>query len=104
VNEKKNPPEVTDYLLDELEFRYAVPRCCRVCGAPLQMADTRGMKMTCASDAASPLTNVHEAAGATRKEAMDHWRESVMYDPLPGDLMVLGLIAEVRRLRQDAGL
>lgn len=92
-------PEVTEYLLDELAFRYAVPRCCRVCAAPLQVADSRGMKMTCTSDAASPLTIKHEAAGATWKEARDHYAESTLYDPPDGDWRVLALVAEVRRLR-----
>lgn len=92
-------PEVTGELLAELELRYAVPRCCRVCGAPLQVADTRGMKMACTSDAASPLRGKHEAAGATWKEALDHYNDSVMYDPPEGDRRVLALVAEVRRLR-----
>jgi len=94
-------PEVTPDLLDQLEFRYAVPRCCRVCRAPLQVADTRGMKMTCTSDAASPLRNRHEAAGASWKEALDHWNESTMYDPPDGDSRVLALVAEIRRLRTE---
>ena len=92
-------PEVTDYLLDALEFRYAEPRVCRVCGAPLDVVDSRGMKMVCSSDAASPFRDKHEAAGATWKEASDHWHESTMYNPPPGDLRVLALVTEVRRLR-----
>jgi hypothetical protein len=97
---KQELPPVTEELLTALEFRYAVPRCCRVCGAPLSVADSRGMKMTCDSDAASPYTAVHEAAGATWKEALDHWAESTLYNPPDGDLHVLALVAEVRRLRE----
>lgn len=96
-------PPVTEELLAALEFRYAVPRCCRVCGAPLQVGDSRGMKMTCTSDAASPYTSVHEAAGVTWKEALHHWQESMMYNPPDGDVHVLALVAEVRRLRELAG-
>jgi hypothetical protein len=92
-------PEVTDALLDAMTFRYAEPRVCRVCGAELQLADTKGMKYTCTSDAASPFRNKHEAAGATWKEALDHWQDSTLYDPPAGDLRVLALIAEVRKLR-----
>src|SRR6185437_4379417 len=77
-------PEVTAYLLDTLEWRYAVPRCCRVCGAPLEVADSRGMKMTCTSDAASPLRSLHAAAGVTLPQALDHWQESTLYDPPDG--------------------
>jgi hypothetical protein len=91
-------PPVTEELLTALEFRYADPRVCRVCGAPLQLADTKGMKMTCTSDAASPYTSVHEAAGATWKEALHHWSESTLYNPPDGDLRVIALVAEVRRL------
>jgi len=94
-------PEVTAYLLDTLEWRYAVPRCCRVCGAPLEVADSRGMKMTCTSDAASPLRSLHEAAGVTLPQALDHWQESTLYDPPDGDRRVLALVAEVRRLRGE---
>jgi len=101
--EKPELPPVTAHLLAELEWRYAVPRCCAVCGAPLQVSDSRGMKMTCTSDAASPLTSVHEAAGATWKEALDHWQESTLYNPPDGDRAVLALVAEVRRLRKEAG-
>jgi hypothetical protein len=95
-----DPMPATDYLLDELAFRYAVPRCCRVCGAPLEVADTKGMKMTCTSDAASPYRNKHEPAGATWQEALHHSLESTLYDPPDGDLRVIALIAEVRRLRE----
>lgn len=93
-------PAVTDELLAAMEFRYADPRVCRVCGALLHLADTRGMKMTCTSDAASPLRNRHEAAGATWKEALDHYQESVLYNPPGGDVRVLALVAEIRRLRE----
>lgn len=93
------PIEVTDYLLDELEFRYAEPRVCRVCGAELQLADTKGMKYTCASDAASPLRTRHEPAGATWKQALDHYQDSTLYNPPDGDRRVTALVAEVRRLR-----
>lgn len=96
---KTELPAVTDELLDAMAFRYADPRICRVCGAPLQLADTKGMKMTCTSDAASPLSSKHEAAGATWKEALDHYQDSTMYNPPDGDVRVLALIAEVRRLR-----
>jgi hypothetical protein len=96
--EVKLPP-VTDRLLDGLEFRYAVPRCCRVCGAPLQVADSKDTKMTCTSDAASPYRDRHTAAGATWKEALDHYQESTMYNPPAGDAAVLALVAEYRRLR-----
>jgi hypothetical protein len=101
--ELRELPPVTDELLAALEFRYAVPRCCRICGAPLQVGDSRGMKMTCTSDAASPYTSVHEAAGVTWKEALAHWRDSTLYDPPDGDLRVLALVAEVRRLHELAG-
>lgn len=96
------PVEITDELLAALEFRYAVNPLCRVCGALLSVADSRGMKMTCTSDAASPLRSEHEAAGATWKQALDHWQESTQYDPPPGDSRVLALVAEVRRLREAA--
>jgi len=94
-------PEVTDELLAGVEWRYAVPRCCRVCGAPLQLADTKGMKMTCTSDAASPFASRHGAAGVTLSQALDHWQESTLYDPPDGDKRVLALAAEVRRLRGE---
>jgi hypothetical protein len=96
------PIEVTDDLLNALEFRYAEPRVCRVCGAELQLADTKGMKYACTSDAASPLRGRHEAAGATWKQALDHYQNSVLYDPPPGDRRVTALVAEVRRLREAA--
>lgn len=96
------PVEVTEELLAALEFRYAEPPCCRVCGSPLQVADSRGMKMTCTSDAASPYRSEHEAAGATWKQALDHYEQSARYDPPPGDWRVLALVAEVRRLRAGA--
>jgi hypothetical protein len=92
--------KVTEYLLDELAFRYADPRVCRVCGAELQLADTKGMKYTCASDAASPLRTRHEPAGATWKQALDHYQESTLYNPPEGDRRVVALVAEVRRLRE----
>jgi hypothetical protein len=93
------PIEVTDELLAALEFRYAVPRCCRVCGASLQLADTKDMKYTCTSDAASPFRDKHEAAGATWQEALAHYQDSAMYRPPDGDLRVLALVAEFRSLR-----
>lgn len=93
-------PPVTDELLDAMAFRYADPRVCRVCGAELELGDTRSMKYSCTSDAASPFTSKHESAGATWKEALDHWSESAMYNPEAGDARVLALIAEVRRLRE----
>lgn len=96
-------PEVTEELLSALEFRYAVPACCRVCGAPLQVVDSRGMKMACTSDAASPLRGKHEAAGVTQKQALDHYMGSLAYDPPPGDALVLALVAEIRRLREGPG-
>jgi hypothetical protein len=92
-------PTVTDALLDELAFRYAEPRVCRVCGAELHVVDSRGMKMACSSDAASPFHWKYEPAGVTRQEAADHWDGSIMYDPRPGDLDVIALVAEVRKLR-----
>jgi hypothetical protein len=92
--------EVTEYLLDELAFRYADPRVCRVCGAELQLADTKGMKYACTSDAASPLRTRHEPAGATWKQALDHYQESTLYNPPEGDRRVVALVAEVRRLRE----
>lgn len=95
-------PEVTAYLLDELEFRYAVPRCCRRCGAPLEVGDSRGMKMHCSSGAASPFLSRRRAAGAEDADWLDHWNESIMYDPPDGDVRVLALVAEVRRLREEA--
>jgi hypothetical protein len=94
-------PEVTDELLDALEFRYAEPPACRVCGAPLQVVDSRGMKMACTSDAASPFRNRYEAAGVTWRQALDHWQESIAYNPPAGDLRVLALVAEVRKLRRS---
>lgn len=97
-------PEVTSELLAALEFRYAVPRCCRRCGAPLEVGDSRGVKMICTSDAASPLRARYERAGVTWQQALDHWRESTMYDPPDGDARVLALVAEVRRLREAGAL
>jgi hypothetical protein len=94
------PVEVTEKLLDELAFRYAEPRVCRVCGAELQLANTKGMKFTCTSDAASPLRTRHEPAGATWKQALDHYQDSTMYNPPEGDRRVVALVAEVRRLRE----
>ena len=92
-------PEVTDELLAALAFRYAEPRACPVCGAPLHVVDSRGMKMTCTSDAASPYKDKYEAAGVTWKEASNHWHDSIMYNPPPGDLRVVALVAEIRKLR-----
>jgi hypothetical protein len=92
-------PPVTEDLLAGMEWRYAVPRCCRVCGAPLQVSDSKGRKMTCTSDAASPLRGKYEAAGATWKEALEHSQASTLYDPPDGDRRVLALVAEIRRLR-----
>lgn len=97
------PVEITDELLTNLEFRYAEKPVCRVCGALLEVGDSRGMKMSCTSDAASPLRSRHEAAGVTWREALDHWQESTQYNPPPGDPRVLALVAEVRRLREAAG-
>lgn len=93
------PVEITDELLAALEFRYAEKPVCRVCGALLQVGDSRGMKMSCTSDAASPLRSRYQAAGVTWQEALRHWEESTQYDPPPGDVRVLALVAEVRRLR-----
>jgi hypothetical protein len=94
------PVEVTEELLAALEFRYAEPRVCRVCGAELQLADTHRMKMTCTSDAASPLRSRHEPAGVTWKQSLDHYQESILYNPPEGDRRVVALVAEVRRLRE----
>jgi hypothetical protein len=99
--ELRELPPVTDELLAALEFRYAVPRCCRVCGAPLEVGDSRGMKMSCTSDAASPVKN--PLSSGTWRQALDHWQESTMYNPPDGDVHVLALVAEVRRLRELAG-
>ena len=96
------PVEITDELLAALEFRYAEKPVCRVCGALLEVGDSRGMKMTCTSDAASPLRYRQEAAGVTWQEALHHWEESTQYNPPPGDVRVLALVAEVRRLRAAA--
>jgi hypothetical protein len=93
-------PDVTDDLLAALEFRYAQPRVCRVCGAPLHVVDSRGMKMTCTSDAASPYRNRYEAAGVTRADALDHWDKSTMWNPPDGDVNVLAVVRELRRLRE----
>lgn len=93
------PIEVTDELLAALEFRYAEPRVCRVCGALLEVANSQGMKMACSSDAASPFKSKHEPAGATWKEALQHYQDSAMYDPPDGDKRVLALVAEFRSLR-----
>jgi hypothetical protein len=98
-------PEVTEELLAAMEWRYAEPRSCRVCGAPLTIGSSGGpggIRMSCSSDAASPLKYKHEAAGATWKEALDHWRDSTVYNPTDGDQRVLALVAEVRRLRAEA--
>ena len=92
-------PVVTDELLDALAFRYAEPRVCRICGAELTLVDTQGMKYACTSDAASPYKNRHEPAGATWQEALHHWQDSTMYNPPHGDLRVIALIAEIRKLR-----
>ena len=91
-------PGVTDELLAWLAWRYAVPRCCRVCGAPLQVVNSDGMKMACTSDAASPLKN--PLGSGTWRESFDHYQASVLYDPPDGDTAVLALTAEVRRLRE----
>jgi hypothetical protein len=96
------PVEITDELLTALEFRYAEKPLCRVCGAELSVADSRGMKMTCTSPAASPFRSKHQAAGVTWQEALRHWEASTQYDPPPGDWRVLALVAEVRRLREAA--
>lgn len=96
-------PPVTDEMLARLEWRYAVPRACRVCGTPLELMDTRGMKMACPSKAASPFTRDQEEAGVTRAQAMTHYSGSTVWDPSPGDVFVLALAAEVRRLRKEAG-
>lgn len=103
TTEEDAVPPVTEELLTGLEWRYAVPRCCQVCGAPLQVSDSRGLKMTCTSDAASPLRTRHEPAGATWREALDHWRDSTLYNPPEGDRRVLALVAEVRRLQEETG-
>ena len=42
--EPREIPQVTDELLAELEFRYADPRACRVCSAPLTVGDTKNWK------------------------------------------------------------
>jgi hypothetical protein len=91
-------PGVTGELLAALAWRYAVPRCCRVCGAPLVMVNSGERRYACTSDAASPLKN--PLRSGTWRQALDHWNESVMYDPPPGDPAVLALVAEVRRLRE----
>jgi hypothetical protein len=98
--EQPELPEVTGRLLAWLEFRYAVPRCCRVCGAPLQVVNSAGRTMACTSAAASPIRNRHEPAGATWQEALRHWDASVLHGPPGGDADVLALVAEVRRLRE----
>jgi len=97
-------PEVTEELLAALEFRYADPRVCRVCGAPVELANSDGMKMTCTSDAASPFRSRQEAAGVDWKQALDHYGESTMWNPPAGDLRVIALVREVRRLRELAGV
>lgn len=94
--------QVTADLLAALEWRYAVEPFCRVCGARLELVDTRGMKMACTSDAASPFRSRHEAAGVTWKEAMAHYEESTRYNPPPGDPQVVALVQEIRRLRERA--
>lgn len=96
------PVEITDDLLAMLEWRYAEEPVCRVCGALLSVSDSRGMKMTCTSDAASPLRGRQKAAGVTWREAQRHWEDSTQYNPPPGDARVLALVAEVRRLRAQA--
>jgi hypothetical protein len=96
------PVEITDELLAVLEFRYAEKPICRVCGALLEVGDSRDMKMSCTSDAASPLRSKHEAAGVTWQEALRHWEESTQYNPPSGDRRVLAVVAELRRLREAA--
>jgi hypothetical protein len=96
------PVEITDELLSALEFRYAERPVCRVCGALLEVGDSRGVKMICTSDAASPLRSRQAAAGVTWQEALRHWEASTVYDPPPGDPRVLVLVAEVRKLRAAA--
>jgi|HubBroStandDraft_3_1064219.scaffolds.fasta_scaffold447786_2 hypothetical protein len=91
-------PAVTGELLDWLARRYAVPRCCRVCGAPLKVVNSGGMKMACTSDAASPLAN--PLRSGTWRDALDHYQASVLFSPPRGDPAVLALVAEVRRLRE----
>lgn len=98
--EPREIPQVTDELLAELEFRYADPRECRVCSAPLTVGDTKNWKMSCTSDAASPFLRQQEAAGVTWKQAMEHYNESIMYNPPEGDVRVIALIHEIRRLRE----
>lgn len=105
AEDQEGLPRLTDELLKGIEWRYAVPRVCRVCGAPLQLADTQGMKMTCTSDAASPFRRAHEAAGATRAQAMIHYSASTLWNPPDGDKRVLALAAAfraVRKLAEDA--
>lgn len=92
-------PQVTDNLLDTLAYLYADPRVCQVCGAPLALADSQGMKYACTSDAASPLRGKYEAAGMTWRQAFDHYNDSVRHNPGRGDVRVLAVVAEVRRLR-----
>jgi hypothetical protein len=92
-------PEVTEALLDALAFRYADPRVCRVCGAPVELVDTKDMKYACTSDAASMFRDRQAAAGVTWREALDHRIASELYNPPDGDLRVLAVVAEVRRLR-----
>lgn len=100
-------PDVTGELLAALEYRYADPRVCRVCGAPLQVTSVGGrdgVKMACTSDAASPMKYRYEAADVTWKQALDHWSESTEYNPPDGDVRVLAVVAEVRRLRAWAAV
>jgi hypothetical protein len=95
-------PDVTDELLTVLAFRYACPRVCRICGAPLEVVNSQGMKMACTSDAASTLKN--PLSSGTWRQALDHYRQSEMYDPPEGDVRVLALIAEFRRLKAWAAV
>lgn len=103
MSETPDLPEVTGELLAGMEWRYSDPRACRVCGMPLELVDSRDMKMACPSGAASPFRRDQEAAGVTSGQAMTHYSESTLWNPPPGDARVLALVAEVRRLRKEAG-
>jgi hypothetical protein len=104
VNEEAELPRLTDELLRSIEWRYAVPRSCRVCGAPLRVGSSGlgGIRMGCSSDAASPLKYKHEPAGATWQEALRHWEESVLYNAPEGDLRVIALAKAFRGVRKLA--
>jgi hypothetical protein len=85
------------------KYRRVEPDPCRVCGAPMTMAESGAGKTTyrCGSDAAHFLS---KTSLPEKEKAQEHYRRSEQVIVGHGDALVLRAIKEIRETREMHGM